>query len=192
MEEQKNEEQLNNGSAGSPQDLSASSGQAEVKKDEADGSTSSPQAELDKIKTDRDEYLNGWKRAKADLINYQKDESKRLRDAMGYGSEMVMRDIILVLDSFNLASAAGKEDEGTRAIRNQLEDVLKKKGLEKMKLSPGDAFDPNLHESLGEMEIPSASSGQVSYPPGTVAVEVEAGYLLNGKVIRPARVKLSK
>lgn len=165
-------------------DPSASSGQAEVKIDEP--------TELDKAKQERDEYLNGWKRAKADLINYQKDESKRLRDAMGYGSETVMRDLILVLDSFNLASMAGKEDEGTKAIRNQLSEVLKRHGLEKMKLNPGDKFDPNLHESLGEMEIPSASSGQVKYPPETVAVEIEAGYMLNGKVVRPARVKLSK
>ncbi len=141
-------------------------------------------SELDKLKEERDEYLNGWKRAKADLINYQKDESKRLRDAMSYGAEAVMRDLILVLDSFALAATAGKEDEGTKAIRNQLSDALKRQGLEKMKVSPGDAFDPNLHESLGEMEI--------ELPPGTIAVEVEAGYLLHGKVVRPARVKLAK
>lgn len=163
MEEQKKDEQLNK---------------------DAEVSQASEPTELDKTKSERDEYLNGWKRAKADLINYQKDESKRLRDAMSYGSETVMRDLILVLDSFNLASMAGKEDEGTKAIRNQLSDVLKRHGLEKMKLSPGDAFDPNLHESLGEMEI--------ELPPGTVAVEIEAGYLLNGKVVRPARVKLVK
>lgn len=168
MEEQKNDGQLNN--------PSASSGQGDVQMKEP--------SELEKIKAERDEYLNGWKRAKADLINYQKDESKRLRDAMSYGSEMVMRDMILVLDSFNLAAIAGKEDEGTKAIRNQMADVLKRHGLEKMKLSPGDAFDLNLHESLGEMEI--------ELPPGTVAVEIESGYLLNGKVVRPARVKLSK
>lgn len=171
MDEPKNDEQLNlsTGSTGSPQ---VGSGQV-------------PEAsEADKLKQERDEYLNGWKRAKADLVNYQKDESKRLRDAMGYGVEIVMRDLILVLDSFALAETAGKEDEGTKAIRNQLLDVLKRQGLERMKVSPGDKFDPNFHESLGEMELDGES--------GTIAVEIEAGYLLNGKVVRPARVKLNK
>src|SRR3989344_7384391 len=100
--------------------------------------TQNADSELDKLKQERDEYLNGWKRAKADLMNYQRDESKRLQDAMKYGMEMVMRDLILVLDSFALAETAGKEDEGTKAIRNQLEDILRRQGLEKMKVSPGD------------------------------------------------------
>ncbi len=166
MEDNKKDEQLNNGSASSPQ--------------------GSEMSEIDNLKQERDEYLNGWKRAKADLINYQKDESKRLRDAMGYGAEIIMRDLILVLDSFALAETAGKEDEGTKAIRNQLSDVLKRQGLERMKVSPGDKFDPNLHESLGEIDSPDGGES------GTVAVEIEAGYLLNGKVVRPARVKLAK
>lgn len=141
--------------------------------------------EAEKLKQERDEYLNGWKRAKADLMNYQRDESKRLQEAMKYGMEMVMRDLILVMDSFALAETAGKEDDGTKAIRNQLTDVLKRQGLERMKVSPGDKFDPNLHESLGEMPVEGIESGNV-------AVEIEAGYLLHGKVVRPARVKLVK
>ncbi len=80
--------------------------------------------ELEKMQQESDEYLIGWKRAKADLMNYQRDESKRLQDAMKYGSEMVMRDLILVMDSFALAESAGKEDDGTKAIRNQLLDAL--------------------------------------------------------------------
>ena len=144
--------------------------------------------ESDKLKQERDEYLNGWKRAKADLMNYQKDESKRLHDAMGYGAEIIMRDLILVLDSFQLGiqsmEKSGGADKGIYIIKSQLEDVLKKQGLERMKVSSGDKFDPNYHESLGEMELDGES--------GTVAVEIEAGYLLNGKVVRPARVKLSK
>ncbi|MBU6141990.1 nucleotide exchange factor GrpE [Patescibacteria group bacterium] len=151
---------------------------------ESNGSASSPQADLEKVEQERDEYLNGWKRAKADFINYQKDETKRLRDAIGYGSENMMRDLIPVLDSFALAAMAGKDDEGMKAIQSQLKDVLKRHGLEKMAVSPGDAFDVTVHESLGEMESDK--------PSGTVAAEVEAGYLLNGKVIRPARVKLAK
>lgn len=145
-------------------------------------------SELDKIKQERDEYLNGWKRAKADLINYQKDEVRRFEEMMKYATESMARDLIPVLDSFDLGIAAleksGPVDKGVYIIKTQLEEVLKKKGLEKIKVSPGDKFDPNMHESLGEME-----SGE---PSGAVAAEVESGYLLNGKVVRPARVKLAK
>lgn len=146
------------------------------------------QEELEKMQKERDEYLNGWKRAKADLVNYQKDEAKRFQEVMKYGNESLIRELISVLDSFELGISAmergGGVDKGVYIIKNQLEEVLKKQGLEKIKVSPGNAFDPHLHESLGEMES--------EYPSGTIAAEVESGYALNGKVVRPTRVKLSK
>src|SRR3989344_8549032 len=155
-------------------------------------------SEAEKLKQEKDEYLNGWKRAKADLINYQKDEGKRFEEMMNYSREMIISDIIPVLDSFDLAIAAhspvrGSEGsqlsasngDGLQRIKIQLEDTLKKFGLEKIKVSPGDAFDTNLHESLGEAEAQGLESG-------TVAVEISSGYKLKNKVIRPTRVKLSK
>ncbi len=65
-----------------------------------------------------------------------------------------------------------------------LSAVLKKNGLERIKVSPGDTFDTSRHESVGEIESDQNK--------GTIAQEIEAGYLLNGKVVRPARVKISK
>ncbi len=61
---------------------------------------------------------------------------------------------------------------------------MKKYGLEKIVAKPGDDFDPSYHEGLGEVKSREK--------PGTIAEEVEKGYALNGKVIRPARVNLSK
>ena len=140
--------------------------------------------ELEKLKAERDEYLNGWKRAKADLINYQKDEAKRFQEMARYGVDMVLEDMITVLDSFDLAE---KNGAGDPIIKNQLEDTLKKRGLERMKVSVGDKFDPNQHESIGETEQPAG--GGVS---GTIIEVAVAGYTLDGKVVRPARVKLVK
>ena len=86
---------------------------------------------LVKAEKERDEYLNGWKRAKADLINYQKEEMARMEEAVKYGSERLMRDAIAVLDSFDLALAMVKgregtpETEGLARIRSQLEQLLK-------------------------------------------------------------------
>ncbi|MDO8429811.1 MAG: nucleotide exchange factor GrpE [bacterium] len=165
---------------------------------ESPASVGSTESEVEKLKKEKDEYLNGWKRAKADLINYQKDEGKRFEEMMNYSREMIISDIIPVLDSFELALAAhspvrGSEDsqlqasngDGLQRIRIQLEDTLKRYSLEKIKVSPGDTFDTNLHESIGEQENKELKSG-------TIAVEVSSGYKLKNKVIRPARVKLAK
>ena len=136
-----------------------------------------------------EEYLNGWKRAQADLINYKKDETKRLEEAIKFGNSILIRDLLTVLDSFDLAVAAleksGPVDKGIYLIRSQLGDVLKRHGLEKLTVSVGQPFDANLQEAIAEIE----GSGK---PPNIVVEEVEAGYTLNGRLIRPARVKVSK
>lgn len=145
--------------------------------------------ESEKCKKERDEYLNGWKRAKADLINYQKEESRRFEEMIKYGNEALIKDLVTVIDSFDLGIAAaeknGNADKGIYIIRNQLGDILRKYGLEKIKVSTGEVFNPMFHESVGEVESGEFSSG-------AVAEEIEAGYSLNGKVVRPVRVKLVK
>lgn len=144
--------------------------------------------ELEKCEKEREEYLNGWKRAKADLINYQKEESKRFEELIKFANAGMIRELITVLDSFDLALAAmekeGKAEKGVYMIQTQLGEVLKKNGLERMPASVGGDFDPNLQETVGEVESDK--------PPGTIIEEVAKGYLLNGRVIRPARVKISK
>ncbi len=146
------------------------------------------EGEGEQLKREREEYLNGWKRAKADLINYQKDEGKRFEEVMKFGMAEMMRDFIPVLDSFDLALSMfereGKAERGMYMIQAQLEDALKKKGLERMTTSVGMVFDPALHESVGEIESDA--------PPGTIAEEIEKGYRLQGRIVRPARVKLAK
>ena len=144
--------------------------------------------ELEKCEKEREEYLNGWKRAKADLINYQKEETKRLEEILKFANAGMIRELINVLDSFYLALAIlekeGKAEKGFYLIKGQFEDVLKKNGLEKMEDATGTVFNPNLHEAVGEVESEK--------PPGTVIEEVGRGYTLNGRVIRPARVKIAK
>ena len=78
----------------------------------------------------------------------------------------------------------GRDLAGLLMIRSQLEDALKRRGLERITVIAGQAFDPSLQEAIGEAESDK--------PVGTVAEEIERGYLLSGRVIRPARVKLSK
>ena len=152
--------------------------------------------ELSKCQKERDEYLDGWKRAKADLINYKKDETKRFESVVMFSNESLVRELINVLDSFDLALAALGQpqknadktqigaEKGLYLIRQQLEDILKKVGLERIIVSVGQSFDPGLQEAIALIESDK--------PAGTVIEEVEKGYLLNGKLIRPARVKVAK
>lgn len=144
---------------------------------------------LEAAAKERDEYLNGWRRAKADLINYKNEELKRLEEVVKFGNEDLIRDCVTVLDSFDLAivalEKAGNGDRGVSLIRGQLEDALKRRGVERIVISVGQPFDPALHESIGEAESGAVSSGMI-------AEEVERGYLMHGRVLRPARVKIEK
>lgn len=134
---------------------------------------------------EREEYLNGWKRAKADLINYQKDEAKRFEEILKFANSGLLAELVKVLDSFDLAAKHSPAEAATLApVRSQLEDILKKQGLEKIPVEAGQPFSPAKQETVGEMES--------VHPPGSIAEVVGEGYILNGKVIRPVKVKLSK
>lgn len=136
----------------------------------------------------RDEYLKGWQRAKADFINYKKEEMRHLEEVAKYGSEDLIKDLISVLDNFDLGLRAleksGPVEKGVYLIRSQIEDILKKRGLEKIDLKPGDPFDPAVAEALSEVVA--------DRPPGTIVEEIEPGYRLHDKVLRAARVIVSK
>jgi molecular chaperone GrpE len=147
-----------------------------------------PEDVIAKLEKERDEYLDGWKRAKADLINYKKDEAQRLEGFAKFSNELLLGDTVPILDSFELSLSVLKDGDpakkGMEMIKNQLEDILKKQGLERIKIQRGDPFDTGIAEAVGEI-----SAGE---PPGTIAEEVSGGYKLHGKVLRPARVKISK
>ncbi|KKQ21628.1 nucleotide exchange factor GrpE [Candidatus Wolfebacteria bacterium RIFCSPLOWO2_01_FULL_38_11] len=154
----------------------------ELKKEEGEAEL------LAKCQKERDEYLDGWKRAKADLINYKKEEAKRFDSFAKFSQEALIRGIIPVLDSFDLALATlekdGKAEKGIYLIKAQLEDILKQYGLEKVNILIGEPYNPALAEAIVSVESDK--------PSGIIIEEIERGYMLNGKLIRPARVKISK
>lgn len=142
--------------------------------------------ELRKCETERRDYLDGWQRAKAELANYKKDEAKRFDACIKFAAEGVMAEVVQVLDSFDLAlqhEMPRELERGIVLIRSQLEDILRRRGLEVLE-TKGQRFNPAFHESVGEVE----SDGEE----GIVTDELQKGYLLEGKVLRPARVKISR
>jgi len=139
------------------------------------------QKELAEAKTKCDEYLNGWKRERADFLNYKKDEMERIGGLIKYANEEIILKIIPILDNMILAEAHLK-DEGVSQIVKQIEDFLKKEGIEPIEVL-GKQFDPNTMEIIGETE------GNES---NVVTEESQRGYTMHGKIIRVAKVKISK
>ncbi|MEM3393908.1 MAG: nucleotide exchange factor GrpE, partial [Candidatus Methanomethylicia archaeon] len=96
---------------------------------------------LEQCSKERDEYLSGWQRARADLSNYKKDEMLRFGEFSKYAIEKLILDLIPVLDSFDLGIAAmekiGPVDKGIYMIKAKLEDVLKDYGLKKINVEIG-------------------------------------------------------
>lgn len=161
--------------------------------EDAEISTKDPAAKIQQLRealtrslAERKEYLEGWQRAKADLINYKKDEVKRYEEIMKFAAEGVIAEVVQVLDSFDLALEHAMPpdiERGIVIIRSQLEDILRRRGVEVIQ-AKGKKFDPAFHEAVGEVE---------SDDPGEIVIEeLQKGYVLNGKVVRPARVKISR
>ncbi|MBS3902986.1 MAG: nucleotide exchange factor GrpE [Anaplasmataceae bacterium] len=155
---------------------------------ESEDEANTSHSELEELKAKCEEYLSGWQRARADFSNYRRDEAARLEEIARFSNQDLIKDLIVVLDNFDLAlqtmEKKGEVEKGVYMIRTQILDSLKKRGLEKISATIGEGFDPATQEAIAL--IPSDK------PDSTVLEEVEAGYTLHGKVIRPIRVKVSR
>jgi molecular chaperone GrpE len=142
---------------------------------------------LEESEKAKEEYLAGWQRARADFSNYRKDEAERFKQFIQYSNEELIKDLIPVLDSFDLAIStlekSGGVDKGIYMIKAKLEDVLKNYGLVKINIEVGKPLDPSIAEPILQVENDELA--------GNVLEEIEAGYKLHNKVIRPARVKVA-
>jgi molecular chaperone GrpE len=144
--------------------------------------------ECEKLK---DEYLAGWQRERAELLNYKKEEMERIGELIKYADLGLILKFLPILDNFEIAEKKLPENlktdenvKGLLQIKNQILDFLKNQGVEEIK-SVGEKFNPNFHEVIEEVEVKDKE-------PGIIVEEVQKGYLINGKVLRPARVKISK
>ena len=112
-----------------------------------------------------DKYL----RAVADLDNYRKRAEKERADAITYANEKLIDESL---------------KQGIGLISGQMAALLKKFGIQEIKAA-GEKFDPSVHHAISEEENPEAE-------PGTVVREFQKGYLLKGRLLRPAMVAVSR
>lgn len=141
-----------------------------------------------------DEYLSGWKRAQADYQNLKKDIEREKTEYAKYANERLLSDLLPALDQFALALQHVPSETadpkswnnwltGIKAVQSLWEQAAKAQGLERIDTSG--AFDPTKHEAVGTEEAEGKESG-------TIIRVMQEGWSLNGKIIRPARVIISK
>ena len=159
---------------GEPTAISAASMAAEI---------AELKAELETLKDEADKRLVGWQRSQADLENYKKHSTQDLADRVRLAKAGVLLDLLAVVDDFERALSADHETdahawiEGVRLIEKKFYAFLEAKDLSPI-AAEQQRFDPNFHEALG----------QAPGPAGQVIAQLQKGYLLGERVLRPARV----
>lgn len=142
--------------------------------------------EIEELKKEKSEYLAGWKRAKADLLNYKKEETERQQKFGWVIRADFASKILPALDSLDRAEQSIKGDKGFVQIAKQLRKAFAEQGIEEIK-AQGDQFNPELHEAVQEVQAPKDGGKS-----GEVAEVVEKGYSIEGYVLRPAKVTIIK
>lgn len=139
---------------------------------------------------EKQEYLNGWQRAKADFVNFKKRSEEERKEFIKFANWRLIEEIIPVLESFEMAFSNKKVWEslpeewrkGIEYIHSQLLNVLKGNGLEELNPSKGEKFDPNIH-------IAESSMLTFDKKEDNVIIQIlKKGYRLDGKIIMPPRV----
>jgi len=147
--------------------------------------------QLEECQKLKDEYLAGWQRSRAELLNYKKEELERIGELIKYADTGLILKILPILDNFEIAEKKLpenlKQDENIKGlilIKNQIQDFLKSQGVEEIK-TIGEKFDPNFMEVVEEVEGKNVDSG--------IAIEeIQKGYKIHGRLLRPAKVRVAK
>ncbi|MGZ4901969.1 MAG: nucleotide exchange factor GrpE [Halobacteriota archaeon] len=146
--------------------------------------------ELDKVKQQNEEYLSRLQRLQADFENFKRRTKASNEEFSKYASFDLIEELLSVSDNLERAAEAfGAEDvegtsQGIRLIHKQFIDVLSKAGVTRVK-SVGEQFDPRVHEAV-------MSVSYADRPDNIVVEEIQKGYRLYDKVIRPSKVKVNK
>ncbi len=147
--------------------------------------------ELAAVTKERDDYLDHLLRLKAEWDNYRKRSQREKEEQRLRAAETVVESLLPVMDNLSRAlEAADKHEEGQLLagldlVAGQLRGTLAGHGLEEIEVEPGTTFDPEYHEAI-------VTQPSEEYEEGTVTQVLERGYLLHGKLLRPAKVIVAR
>ena len=142
------------------------------------------------MKADYDKLNQQYVRLAADFDNFRKRQEQERENLIKYGTEAALKKMIEVLDNFERGQKAlenveycEKVKESFNLVHKQVHEALSKLGLEEIK-AVGEEFDPNFHEAV--MQTPTSE-----HPEHTVINELQKGYKLGDKVLRPTLVNVA-
>jgi molecular chaperone GrpE len=150
------------------------------------------EAELEQIKTQSAENLEGWQRSRAEFANYKRRvEAERTELVASAGAEALKR-VLPAVDDFERAMQTLPADlkdhpwiSGVLLVQRKLNSALEQSGVTLIAVNPGDTFDPNLHEAVTHEESDQFTSEQI-------IGEVQRGYKLGDRVLRPTMVRVAR
>jgi len=183
-QQQSAEEVKKDGAASSSEPVAEEKDQAPAEDD--------PEARAKAAEKKCDEYYDRLLRASAEFDNYKKRTTREMRDVVRYANEKLFKEIINVVDNLERAISSaeqeGNEDDpllqGVRLTLSEVEKILERHNVEPIK-ALGEPFDPNFHQAMMQEE----SEDQ---PANTVVSEMQKGYKLHDRLLRPAMVVVSK
>ncbi len=146
--------------------------------------------ELEETRKRAEDNLRNWQRAAADFANFRRRTDEERADMAQFGKALLVGKLLTVLDDFERALASIPEDlaalswvEGVRLVDRKLRAVLESEGVTPIE-ALGEQFDPNLHEAVLHEET-------TEHPDNQVTGELQRGYRLGDRVIRPTLVKVA-
>ncbi len=139
--------------------------------------------EIARLRTEKQEYMDGWQRAKADYVNALRRFEEEKKAERARGVEKAAEVLLPALDALERAREHGQVPPGFEAITKQLTSAFKELGLEPVGVV-GEAFDPVIHEAYGQDPVDSADTDDM------VTTVLEGGWKLGNSVIRPAKVRV--
>ena len=150
-----------------------------------------PAAEGEQLQAERDDLLGRLQRVSADYLNYQKRQQRVIAEACDFATADLVRELLAVLDDMERAMAAAQANHdaddpllaGMKLVYDKALQVLARHGLGQID-AVGEPFDPQRHEAM--MQEPSDAHQEP-----TVLRQLQRGYELKGRVLRPARVVIS-
>lgn len=149
------------------------------------------QEQLAQAEAQAAEYLDGWQRAQAEFSNYKKRQEAERAQMIMLANATLVRKLLPVVDDFERAIATLPANlsqltwcEGIFLIKHKLDAILESEGVKPIK-TEGQAFDPLYHEAVTHEEVSGYSEGQI-------IGEVQRGYILGERVLRPALVRVAK
>ena len=143
--------------------------------------------QVEKLTGDLQEKKDRLLRLQADFDNFRRRSAKEREEISAVVTQNFCKDMLPLLDNFERAMAAETKDveafqKGVGMIFTQFQEVLKKNGLEQIE-AVGQKFDPNFHQAVMRVEDPEKEDD-------TVAQELQKGYMVKGRVIRPSMVQV--